>query len=51
MTNADKQKIKETLEKQLQLLSERSWVCAEERDLAALTSEMITLASLLLTSF
>lgn len=46
----ERQKIKETLEKQLQLLSERSENCIEDRDLAALTNEMVTIASLLLTS-
>lgn len=42
----DRQQIKETLEKQLQLLSERS-KCCDDQDLAALTNEMVNLAALL----
>ena len=37
------QQIKETLEKQLQLLSERSEKSAEDRDLYQLTNAMVSL--------
>lgn len=47
----DKQKIKEVLEEQLQLLSEHSKKCKEDRDLAAMTYEMVNLVSILLTFY
>ena len=40
-------KMKETLQKQLELLSKRSQECPCDSDLAALTSAMIETASLL----
>ena len=43
------QQIKETLEKQLQLLSERSEKSAEDRDLYQLTNAMVSLSALLLS--
>lgn len=43
------QEIRKLLEKQLQLLSEQSTQCAEARDLAALSSEMVKAAGLLLS--
>lgn len=46
----DKAEIRTTLEKQMQLLSKRSEKCVSEHELAGLTSEMIELASLLLSS-
>ncbi len=46
-----KKKIKEALEKQLQLLSERSKDCIEDSGLEKLTGAMISLAELLLASF
>lgn len=42
--------VKEILEKQLQLLSEQSNRCVQESELAALTSEMVRVAELLLSS-
>nr|DAQ03429.1 MAG TPA: hypothetical protein [Caudoviricetes sp.] len=44
----DRQQIKETLEKQLQLLSERSEKSVEDRDLYQLTGAMVSLSTLLL---
>lgn len=41
-------KVRETLENQLQLLSERSKGCDDERDLAALSGEMVKIAIVLL---
>ncbi len=41
------QQVRETLEKQLQLLSERSIECAQEQDLASLTCEMVKIAAFL----
>ena len=41
--------IQETLEKQLQLLSERSEKSAEDRDLYQLTNAMVSLSALLLS--
>lgn len=43
-----KQQIKEMLEKQLQLLSERSKTCELESDLCALTVQMIQVSYFLL---
>ena len=43
-----KEEIRETLEKQLQLLSERSEQCAFPNELAELTEKMIHLSRLLL---
>lgn len=43
------QEIKELLEKQLRLLSEQSQKCAGEKELAELSSEMVKVASLLLS--
>ncbi len=42
------QRIKELLEKQLELLSDRSQECLEGKDLAMLTREMIAVSTLLL---
>ena len=42
------QQVKDKLEKQLQLRSERSRVCIEDRDLVGLTDEMVNIAKLLL---
>lgn len=44
----DRKQIKETLEKQLQLLSERSEKSVEDRDLYQLTGAMVSLSTLLL---
>lgn len=44
------QEIRKLLEKQLQLLSEQSTQCSDTRELAALTSEMVKAAELLLSS-
>lgn len=44
-----KEEIKETLEKQLQLLSERSEKCAVPEELAALTEQMVNLSNFILT--
>lgn len=44
----NRQQIKETLEKQLQLLSERSEKSVEDRDLYQLTGAMVSLSTLLL---
>lgn len=44
------QEIINMLEKQLQLLSERSKECLSDQGLAALTREMVNLAELLLSS-
>ena len=44
----DNQQIRETLENQLQLLSERSQSGITDQDLASLTSEMIGVCKLLL---
>lgn len=44
-------KIKEILGKQLQLLSENSSKSCEDRELAALSAEMVKIAELLLTNF
>lgn len=41
------QQVRETLEKQLQLLSERSKECLREQDLASLTCEMVKIAEFL----
>lgn len=41
--------VRETLEKQLQLLSERSKACVTNRELAELTTEMLKIAEFLLT--
>ena len=46
----NKAEIRATLEKQMQLLSERSEKCVSEHELAGLTNEMIKLAALLLSS-
>jgi hypothetical protein len=43
-----KEEIKETLEKQLQLLSERSEKCALPEELAVLTEKMVILCECLL---
>ncbi len=45
-----KEIIKETLEKQLQLLSERSRQSFTDQDLALLTSEMVKVCGLLLSA-
>ena len=42
--------IRETLEKQLQLLSERSKNCVTDHELAELTDEMLRVAEVLLSS-
>ncbi len=42
------QQILETLEKQLQLLSERSKECAEDGDLVAISNAMLSISQLLL---
>ncbi len=42
-----RERIKETLEKQLQLLSERSKDSTDDRELAELSCEMVRVASLL----
>lgn len=44
----ERSEIKETLEKQLQLLSERSEKSIEDRDLYQLTNAMVNLSTLLL---
>ena len=44
-----KEEIRETLEKQLQLLSERSEKCAVANEIAEMTEKMISLSMLLLT--
>lgn len=41
------QQVRETLEKQLQLLSEHSRSCIKDCDLAALTCEMVKIAEFL----
>lgn len=43
----DDNKIKETLEKQLQLLSERSTETEDNRELIALTNAMVTVTQVL----
>ena len=45
------QQIRETLEKQLQLLSERSKACLSDSDLAEISEVMINLSSFLRSSF
>lgn len=42
------QQIREALEKQFQLLSERSQVCYDDRELVSLTEAMVGITSLLL---
>lgn len=43
------QHIKETLEKQLQLLSERSKDCATDHELAEMSAEMVRIAAVLIS--
>ena len=45
----ERSEIRETLEKQLQLLSERSEQSISEQDLASITSEMLKICGLLLS--
>lgn len=45
----NEQQIRETLEKQLQLLSERSRECVQEQNLAVLTCEMVRIAEVLVS--
>ena len=46
----DSQQVKNTLEKQLQLLSERSQQSITDQDLSVLTSEMVKVSVLLLSA-
>ena len=47
VSGVDDNKIKETLEKQLQLLSERSTETEDNRELIALTNAMVTVTQVL----